>query len=205
MQDLSHGHGRRPGPLSPVSHSTQFHHWTGPTTLFAMRSKTLLSILLLLLPCLASGQLHSRQSDSLEYEYIVVGSGAGGGPLASRLARAGHSTLLIEAGNDQGGNINITVPGYQGVVTQDPKLRWDVFVNHYQDQERARRDPKYTWEISPFEYHVGPDPPEGATPRGILYPRAGTLGGCVTHNALIWILPHDSDWDDVMEVTGDDS
>lgn len=37
----------------------------------------------------------------LEYEYIVVGSGAGGGPLACRLAMAGHKTLLIEAGDDQ--------------------------------------------------------------------------------------------------------
>lgn len=41
------------------------------------------------------------QAGVLEYEYIVVGSGAGGGPLACRLARAGHKTLLIEAGDDQ--------------------------------------------------------------------------------------------------------
>lgn len=141
----------------------------------------------------------------LEYDYIVVGSGAGGGPLACRLAMAGFSTLLIESGNDQNGNINITVPGYQAVVTQDPKLRWDIFVNHYQDQTRAQRDPKYTWEIAPFEYHVGLDPPAGAKPLGILYPRAGTLGGCVTHNALIWITPHASDWNGIAETTGDDS
>lgn len=51
-----------------------------------------------------------------------------------------------------------TVPGYQAAVTQDPSIAWDVYVNHYQDQTRARRDPKYV---------------EG---KGILYPRAGTLG-----------------------------
>jgi len=34
------------------------------------------------------------------YEYVVVGSGAGGGPLASRLARAGRKVLLLEAGDD---------------------------------------------------------------------------------------------------------
>lgn len=141
----------------------------------------------------------------LNYEYIVVGSGAGGGPLACRLAMAGHKTLLIEAGNDQAGNVNISVPGYQAVVTQDPKLRWDIFANHYQDQQRAMRDPKYTWEVAPFDYHVGPNPPEGATPRGILYPRAGTLGGCTTHNALIWILPHARDWNDIATLTGDNS
>lgn len=55
-----------------------------------------------------------------------------------------------------------TVPGYQAAVTQDKKIAWDVYVNHYQDQDRARRDPKYV---------------EG---KGILYPRAGTLGGCVS-------------------------
>ncbi|KAI9695333.1 MAG: hypothetical protein M1820_008685 [Bogoriella megaspora] len=141
----------------------------------------------------------------LEYEYVIVGSGAGGGPLACRLAKEGHTVLLIEAGNDQAGNVNVSVPGYQAGVTQDPKLRWDMFVNHYQDQSRAQRDPKYTYEVGPYQYHVGPDPPSGAKPLGILYPRAGTLGGSVTHNALIWITPHASDWETIRQITGDDS
>lgn len=125
----------------------------------------------LLLGLSAAAPVEDRQAVDLEYEYIVVGSGAGGGPLACRLAMAGHRTLLIEAGNDQNRNVNITVPGYQAVVTQDEKLRWDIFVNHYQDQTRAQRDPKYTYETSPYQYHVGPDPPSGAEPLGILYPR----------------------------------
>lgn len=143
-----------------------------------------------------------------QYEYVIVGSGAGGGPLACRLARNGHKVLLIEAGDDQGGNVNVSVPGYQAVVTQDPKLRWDMFVNHYQDQNRAMQDPKYTWQTGgPYDYHVGVDgpPPAGAKPLGILYPRAGTLGGCVTHNALIWITPDASDWDGIASITGDKS
>jgi choline dehydrogenase len=41
------------------------------------------------------------------YEYIVVGSGPGGGPLASNLARAGHSVLLLEAGDDQTENVRV--------------------------------------------------------------------------------------------------
>jgi choline dehydrogenase len=38
--------------------------------------------------------------DNKTFEYIVVGSGPGGGPIASNLARAGHSVLLVEAGYD---------------------------------------------------------------------------------------------------------
>jgi choline dehydrogenase len=159
---------------------------------------------LIVFPLLFLSPVATAATD-LEYEYIVVGSGAGGGPLASRLAREGRKTLLIEAGSDQSDNLNTTVPGYQAAVTEDPSLRWDIFVNHYQDQTRAQRDPKYTWETAPFEYHVGPNPPEGATPRGILYPRAQALGGCTPHNALIWITPHDSDWDNIASLTGDSS
>ncbi|KAK6073260.1 alcohol dehydrogenase [Seiridium cupressi] len=162
-------------------------------------------LVLLLSSSVCTTPIEQRQDDVLDYEYIVIGSGAGGGPLACRLAMAGHKTLLIEAGNDQNGNVNISVPGYQAAVTQDPKIRWDIFVNHYQDQTRAQRDPKYTYETGSSEYHVGPDPPADSTPLGILYPRAGTLGGCVSHNALIWITPHASDWDGIAQITGDDS
>ncbi|CZR67510.1 related to choline dehydrogenase [Phialocephala subalpina] len=161
------------------------------------------SILAISLPSVLASPVIAR--DTLEYEYVIVGSGAGGGPLACRLAMAGHKTLLIEAGNDQNGNVNISVPGYQAVVTNDPKLRWDMFVNHYQDQSRAMRDPKFSYEVAPYQYHVGPNPPSGAKPLGILYPRAGTLGGCVTHNALILITPHASDWDGIASITGDNS
>lgn len=41
--------------------------------------------------------------------------------------------------------------------------------------------------------------------RSSRYPRAATLGGCVTHNALIYIEPYESDWNNIAQITGDDS
>lgn len=51
----------------------------------------------------------------------------------------------------------------------------------------------------------GLDPPPDAEPLGVLYPRAGTLGGCSRHNAMITMYPFDQDWDIIAELTGDDS
>jgi choline dehydrogenase-like flavoprotein len=38
---------------------------------------------------------------------------------------------------------------------------------------------------------------------GVLYPRAGTLGGCTAHNAMILVYPHNADWDGIARLTGD--
>ncbi len=35
-----------------------------------------------------------------DFDYIIVGSGAGGGPLAANLAKMGFKVLLLEAGDD---------------------------------------------------------------------------------------------------------
>ncbi|MGN5480748.1 hypothetical protein ACTMU2_40555 [Cupriavidus basilensis] len=43
-------------------------------------------------------------------------------------------------------------------------------------------------------------------PAGVLYPRAGTLGGCTAHNALIFpVSLNDEDWDHIADLTGDPS
>lgn len=68
----------------------------------------------------ASHGAHSEAAT--QYEYIVVGSGAGGGTLASRLAREGHSTLLIEAGDDQSSNDNTTIPLFQYATAKTAQI-----------------------------------------------------------------------------------
>jgi choline dehydrogenase len=139
------------------------------------------------------------------YEYVVVGSGAGGGPLAARLALAGHKTLLIEAGDDQGTNVNYTVPAYSAKASEDPALSWNFFVRHYADEQRQALDFKTTYETPDGGEYTGLNPPGGSSMKGTLYPRTGALGGCTAHNALIAIYPFESDFDYIATLTGDSS
>ena len=61
--------------------------------------------------------------DNSTYDYIVVGSGPGGGPLAVNIAKAGHSVLLIEAGDDQTENANVSQWFNFNIAGNDPATR----------------------------------------------------------------------------------
>jgi choline dehydrogenase len=150
-------------------------------------------------------QHHRRAANDTSYEYVVIGSGPGGGPLAARLALAGYKVLLIEAGGDHGDGLNQTVPAWNLKSAEDDAIKWDYFVNHYEDLERQERDSKMTYQTTDGSYYVGKYPPAGAKPLGILYPRTGALGGCAEHNALITTYPHESDWTYIQNITGDAS
>src|SRR5262245_43247748 len=58
--------------------------------------------------CLGAGCSGGLQDD--EFEYVIVGAGAGGGPLAANLARQGHKVLLLEAGRDPGDRLTYQIP-----------------------------------------------------------------------------------------------
>jgi len=122
------------------------------------------------------------------YDYIVIGSGAGGGPLACNLAKAGYQVLLLEAGDDQSATLTYQIPALNAQEAEEPDASWRFFVKHYTDPNRQKQDEKYS-----------------AKDGGVFYPRAGTVGGCTAHNALITVYPHASDWDHVANLTGDKS
>ena len=123
-------------------------------------------------------------SSAAATEFIVVGSGAGGGPLAARLARAGHRVLLLEAGDDVGGKLQYQVPAMHALSTENPDLAWWYFVKHHTEAGLDATDSKYT-------------------PEGILYPRGSALGGSTAVNAMVTVLPSPSDWNRIAELTGD--
>ncbi|KAI3343635.1 GMC oxidoreductase [Ustulina deusta] len=139
------------------------------------------------------------------YDYVVVGSGPGGAPLAARLAQSGYSVLLVDAGEDHGAERQVQVPALHPFASEYNPIRWNYFVHHYADDSQAIRDSKMAYLTPGGDYYVGLYPPEASQRLGVLYPRTAALGGCSQHNAYITILPNYGDWDYISKITGDSS
>jgi choline dehydrogenase len=120
-----------------------------------------------------------------EFEYIVIGTGAGGGPVGANLARAGKRVLVLEAGGD-GNNprsqYKYEVPGSD--PRSDLELGWPFWVN-----SRAKQSDR---EKQHF-YVPG---------KGLYYPRGTSIGGSTTVNAMIALYPGNDDWDAMADLTG---
>ncbi len=125
-----------------------------------------------------------------DWDYVIVGSGAGGGTLAARLVESGMRVFLIEAGGDpRAGDARLPddydVPAFHPFACENPSMSWNFRVRHYADEAQQAKD----WKYQPGQ--------------GVLYPRAAGLGGCTSHNAMIFMPPHASDWDHIARLTGD--
>ena len=88
-------------------------------------------------------RMTSADPQNVTAEYIIVGSGAGGGILAARLAESGRTVLLLEAGGDpktaqqqqpippSGGMPNeYDVPVFHGLASENDAIKWDFYVRH---------------------------------------------------------------------------
>ncbi|MGH9222469.1 MAG: GMC family oxidoreductase [Acidimicrobiales bacterium] len=121
-----------------------------------------------------------------EADYVIIGSGPGGAPLAANLAAAGFSVVVLEAGPNQGNKLWYDVPAFANyAASEDTKIRWDYFVQHYTDQ---------TFNATSSQWVPG---------KGVLYPRSAAIGGCTTHHALITMAADPTDWSHIQTVTGD--
>jgi choline dehydrogenase len=153
-------------------------------------SLTATTTLLLLLFCwtrCAGGPTTSREASNCTnnesqtaentYDYIVVGAGASGGLVASRLARAGHRTLLLDAGPRFRDKPITTVPLLWPLSTEDRDIEW-----RFRSSNSAK------------------DPGRDA----VLYPRASTIGGSALHNAMLAMYPFPDFFSNLQKLTGDD-
>jgi len=121
------------------------------------------------------------------FDFIVVGSGPGGGPLAAKLAMSRFRVLLIEAGEDYIDD-TVRIPFLFSYAADNPEISWDVWVRHYANDTQQQRDTKYY-----------PDKD------GVLYPRASGIGGCGLHHVLNLLYPANPDFERIQDMFNDDS
>ncbi|KAH9933135.1 alcohol oxidase [Epithele typhae] len=112
---------------------------------------------------------------SKSYDVIVVGAGAAGAVMATRLTEDPHTNvLLIEAGTGDFMNVNISVPGFSSRLTG-----------------------------SKFDWNFTTTPQEGLNNRAVAYPRGFVLGGSTATNLMIFCRGTKDDFGRFANVTGD--
>jgi choline dehydrogenase len=109
-----------------------------------------------------------------EADYIVVGAGSGGCAVAYRLAEAGHTVIVIEAGGTDAGPF-IQMPG---ALSYPMNMR------------------RYDWG-----YQTEPEPHLGG--RVLACPRGRVIGGSSSINGMVYVRGHARDFDHWAEAGAD--
>ena len=136
-------------------------------------------------------------------DYIVVGSGAGGGTVAARLAERGYRVLVARGrrrpADVRGGNPlqptadtmpdDYDVPAFHPCRPRTTACAGTSSCATTPTTPSSGATPKYIDKL-----------PDGRPVDGVLYPRAGTLGGCTAHNAMILVYPHNADWNQLADL-----
>ncbi|KAH7635542.1 hypothetical protein B0T09DRAFT_379333 [Sordaria sp. MPI-SDFR-AT-0083] len=113
----------------------------------------------------------TKLSSNQTYDYIIIGSGAGGVPIADRLSEAGHTVLLIEKGHLSSGRWGGTM-----------KPAWLTGTNLTR------------FDVPGLCNQIWADP-VGVSCTDIDQMAGCILGGGTAVNAGLWWKPHPVDWD----------
>ena len=108
-----------------------------------------------------------KSTETLEFDYVIVGAGSAGCVLANRLSADGkHSVLLLEAG-PKDNNLWIHVPLGYGKLFKEASVNW--------------------------MYQTEPEP--GLNGRQVFQPRGKVLGGSSSINGLLYVRGQHEDYD----------
>nr|Q3L245.1 RecName: Full=Pyranose dehydrogenase 1; Short=PDH 1; AltName: Full=Pyranose:quinone oxidoreductase 1; Flags: Precursor [Leucoagaricus meleagris]AAW82996.1 pyranose dehydrogenase [Leucoagaricus meleagris]AAW82997.1 pyranose dehydrogenase [Leucoagaricus meleagris]4H7U_A Chain A, Pyranose dehydrogenase [Leucoagaricus meleagris] len=129
---------------------------------------------------IARGAITYQHPDDLpsgvDYDFIVAGGGTAGLVVASRLSENSNwKVLVIEAGPSNKDAFVTRVPGLASTLGAG----------------------------SPIDWNYTTIPQDGLDGRSLDYPRAKILGGCSTHNGMVYTRGSKDDWNSWAGIIGD--